>query len=38
MPQFVIENVKEIENKEISDDEYIKLREEFLNKGTSPIQ
>ena len=38
MPQFVIEDVKEIEIKEISDDEYIKLREEFLNKGTSPIQ
>jgi len=31
-PSFVIEDVEKIEDKEISDEEFIKLREEFLEK------
>ncbi len=38
IPKFVIEDIKIKDNKEITDDEFIKLREEFQKKRTPPKQ
>jgi len=35
-PHFIIEDIPSVEEKEVTDEEFIKLREEFRKNGTIP--